>query len=159
MSSPAKPATTPQSGRTQRSFNAIMRALLRSPLHGLASTKLLIITVTGRKTGHRYENPVGYVEHEGHILIGTAARWPRNLRPGEPAHLELRRRTLTADWEIITDEDRMADLYRIILTHNPTHGRFAGISLEPDGTVNRDELRAAREKGTAVVRLRVHPAP
>lgn len=144
--------------RVQRAGDAFVRALLRSPLHRLLSGKLLIITVVGRKTGHVYENPVGYAEYEGAILVGTAARWHRNLRVGEPVRLTLRGRAVDAEWEVIEDEETVAGYYRIILEHNPTHGKFAKVSLEPDGGVNRKQLRAAIERGTVVVRLRPRAA-
>ncbi|MCU1643099.1 MAG: hypothetical protein JWN03_3374 [Nocardia sp.] len=153
MSSPTtttKPAT---GSRVQRTGDAFMRRVLRSPMHRMVSGKLLIVTVIGRKSGHVYENPVGYAESDGYVLIGTAAKWYRNLRPGEPVRITLRRTVIEADWEVIREEEVAAECYRIILEVNPTHGRFAGISLTPDGSVNRDELRKALAAGTVVVRL------
>ncbi|WP_157187265.1 nitroreductase/quinone reductase family protein [Nocardia vinacea] len=147
-------APTVQS-RIQRTGDAIVRFILRSPLHPLLSKKLLIITVSGRKTGREYANPVGYAEHEGHILIGTAANWRHNLIPGTPVRIHLRGNTIQATHEVITDEPRATPLYREILTQNPAHGRFAKIHLNPDGTVNLPSLRTALTRGTAIVRL--HP--
>ncbi|WP_433759799.1 nitroreductase/quinone reductase family protein [Nocardia sp. CA-135398] len=144
---------TPQS-RIQRTGDAIVRLILRSPLHPLLSKRLLVITVSGRKTGREYANPVGYAEHEGHLLIGTAANWRHNLIPNTPVRILLRGTTLQATHEVITDEPRAATLYREILTQNPTHGRFAKIHLDPDGTVNLPTLRAALSRGTAIIRLR-----
>ncbi|MFB7723804.1 MULTISPECIES: nitroreductase/quinone reductase family protein [unclassified Nocardia] len=154
MSSPATSVQPAVGSRVQRTGDAFMRRLLRSPLHRMVSSKLLIVTVIGRKTGHVYENPVGYAQFEGQILIGTAARWHRNLRPGEPVRLTVRRQPVEADWEVIRDEETAAECYGIILEQNPTHGKFAKISLDPVGRVNRKELRAALDRGTVVVRLR-----
>ncbi|MFX0575113.1 nitroreductase/quinone reductase family protein [Nocardia nepalensis] len=140
--------------RTQRIGDAIVRAILRSPLHPLLSKRLLIITVSGRKTGREYANPVAYAEHQGHLLIGTAANWRRNLIPDTPVRIHLRGTDIQADHEIITDELRATTLYREILTRNPAHGRFAKIHLNPDGTVNLPALRQALTNGTAIVRLR-----
>ncbi|WP_433201766.1 nitroreductase/quinone reductase family protein [Nocardia sp. CA-107356] len=140
--------------RTQRIGDAIVRTILRSRLHSLLSKRLVIVTVSGRKTGREYANPVGYAEHEGHLLIGTAATWRHNLIPGFPVRIRLRGTDIQADHEVITDEPRAATLYREILTQNPTHGRFAKIHLNPDGTVNLPALRTALSHGTAIVRLR-----
>ncbi|AHH18223.1 hypothetical protein NONO_c34360 [Nocardia nova SH22a] len=144
--------------RVQRTVDAAMRTLLRSPLHRLLSGKLLIVTVIGRKTGRVYANPVGYAEADGALLIGTAAAWRRNLRPGEPVRITWRGRDRLADWEVISAEREITEPYRIILTQNPTHGRFAGIGLDADGNPDRDQLRAALGRGTVVVRLRPRPA-
>ncbi|MRH88537.1 DUF385 domain-containing protein [Nocardia sp. SYP-A9097] len=157
MSSPTS-VQPGRASRVQRAADAFMRRLLRSPMHRMVSDKLLIVTVIGRKTGHVYENPVGYAEYDGEILIGTAAHWHRNLRAGEPVRLTLRRQIVEADWVVSKDEETVAECYRIILEHNPTHGKFAKISLDPVGRVNRKELRASMDRGTVVVRLRPRTA-
>jgi hypothetical protein len=40
--------------------NDFMSWFLRSPLHGLLSNGMMLLTVTGRKTGKKYTTPVGY---------------------------------------------------------------------------------------------------
>ena len=137
----------------QRVGNAVVLALLRSPLHRLLSGRLLAITVVGR-TGRRYTIPVGYAEHDAALLIGTAGTWYRNLRPGAPVDVRLRGRRRRYDPEVIRDESRAADLYRVILGRNPVHGRFAHIRIAPDGGPDPDDLRRALADGVAVVRLR-----
>jgi deazaflavin-dependent oxidoreductase (nitroreductase family) len=138
----------------ERGFNGVVRALLRSPLHGVASGRLLLITVVGRRTGTVYTNPVGYVvDTDGAILIGSAARWWRNLRPGQPVRVRVGGRDHLASAEVIRDEASVMPLYRTILRRNPVHGRFAGIRSGADGTPEPDDLRRALARGTAVVRL------
>jgi deazaflavin-dependent oxidoreductase (nitroreductase family) len=140
--------------RVQGAANAMVRWLLRSPAHRIVSDRLLTLTVIGRKTGTEYTFPVAYAEDDGALLIGSAATWRRNLRPGVPVKVRLRGRDRLTDAEVITDEERAAELYRIILAHNPVHGRFAGIGIEPGGGPNRADLRRALANGVAVVRLR-----
>ncbi len=158
MAAAPVPSAPPQRSRTresrrQRLGNSIVRALLRSPLHGALSRRLLIVTVTGRRTGKIYRLPVAYVEHDGTLLIGAGGAWRRNLRPGEPVTVRLRGRDRLADAEVITDEERAAELYRHILRGNPVHGRFAGIGIGADGAPDRADLRRALARGVAVVRL------
>lgn len=141
-------------GRRQRFLNAVVAAALRSPLHGITSNRLLLITVTGRKSGRSYTVPVGYVEDAGVLLIGTAAGWRKNLRPGVPVTIRLRGRDCLAQADVVTDEEGAARLYRSILHRNPIHGRFAGIGIAPDGGPDRADLRRALAHGAAVVRLR-----
>jgi deazaflavin-dependent oxidoreductase (nitroreductase family) len=151
----SKRATRRRRGRSlgQRMLDGAMTGLLRSPLHGLVSPRLLLITVTGRVTGATYTYPVGYAEDRGVLLIGTATRWRRNLGDGARVRIRWKGRELAARAEVITDEANAAPLYRIILRENPVHGRFAGIGLDPDGGPNPDDLRRALRRGTAVVRL------
>ena len=147
------PATQPATGRGQRILNVIVRAILRSPLHPVVSNRLIVVTVTGRRTGTRYVLPVGYTEHDGTLLIGTAGGWRRNLRRGETIPVLYRGRRRVARAEVITDEATIVPLYRAILAHNPVHGRYAGIRTEPDGNPRLDDLRDALRRGIAVVRL------
>src|SRR5829696_3572442 len=92
--------------RTQFPFNVVnqtanrlTRPLLRSPAHGLLSKRLLLITVTGRRTGRRFTIPVAYEESGGVVLIQPSAPerkvWWRNLRGGAPVRLRLRGRDRT----------------------------------------------------------------
>jgi hypothetical protein len=138
-------------GRQAR--NAIVTRLLRSPLHRLASGRLIIITVTGRKSGTTYSIPVGYVQDSDALLVASASAWWRNLRPRVPiAILYLGKpRLMTA--EVITDEQHCAELYATILARNPINGRFTGIRTAPDGGPDKNDLRARLAAGFAVVRL------
>lgn len=67
-------------------------------------------------------------------------------------------RDTTADWEVIRDEEQIAEPYRVIIKGNPSHSRHSGITLGDDGNVNPDELRRASSEGAAVVRLRPRQA-
>ena len=77
-----------------RMVNPLVRGLLRSPAHGLLSRRLLLITVTGRRTGRRFTIPVGYRETDGGIEVAVGwpgrKRWWRNLRGGAPVVVRLR---------------------------------------------------------------------
>lgn len=66
--------------------NPFMKALLRSPLHGLVSHSYLIIGVTGRKSGRLYETPVQYQQVGETLWIITSAAyvWWRNLIGAAP---------------------------------------------------------------------------
>jgi deazaflavin-dependent oxidoreductase (nitroreductase family) len=75
-------------------LNGAIAWLLRSPLRGLADRGLLLVTVTGRRTGLRYTIPVGYLRAGEHVvvLVSKASRkqWWRNYRDPAPVELWLR---------------------------------------------------------------------
>ena len=75
-------------------INPAMRLLLRSPLHGLLSTNLMLIGFTGRKSGRRYVTPVRYVRAGEMIRCFTTkeTKWWRNLQGGAEVTLRLRGR-------------------------------------------------------------------
>jgi deazaflavin-dependent oxidoreductase (nitroreductase family) len=58
------------------------------------SRRLLLITVTGRRSGRTFTIPVSYVEEDGRLLIQPSAPerklWWRNLRGGAPVRVRLR---------------------------------------------------------------------
>ncbi|MFW5919293.1 MAG: nitroreductase/quinone reductase family protein [archaeon] len=70
-------------------INPAMAALLRSPLHGLVSDSLMLITFTGRKSGDEYTTPVGYWVKDGTVIVMTHSPWWRNLKGGQPVTLRL----------------------------------------------------------------------
>jgi deazaflavin-dependent oxidoreductase (nitroreductase family) len=149
-----RPRRRPPRSALQRTLDAVVRGVLRSPLHRIVSGRLLLITVTGRRTGARYTYPVAYAEDGGVLLVGTAAAWRRNLRDREPVTVRWRGRDHLARADVVTDEEEAAVLYRTILRKNPVHGRYAGIRTNADGAPNRRDLRRALARGVAVVRLR-----
>jgi len=77
-----------------RTGNRAVALLLRSPLHALLSRQLLLITVTGRRSGRRHTLPVGY--HCSGQQLTIPVMWPqrklwwRNLRDGAPVEVRLR---------------------------------------------------------------------
>jgi hypothetical protein len=82
-----------------RTINPLLRRVLRSPLHGLASGRLALITYTGRKSGREYTIPTFYRDRgdEVTIAVGWPDRkvWWRNLTgEGGPVRLVVRGREL-----------------------------------------------------------------
>ena len=72
---------------TQR-LNPLVAWLLRSPLHPLLAWGLMLVTVTGRRSGRVYTIPVGY-QRDGDalvVLVSKPARkqWWRNYRERRP---------------------------------------------------------------------------
>jgi hypothetical protein len=78
-----------------RVVNPLVGAVLRSPAHRLLSGRLMLLTVTGRRTGRALTFPVGYREDGDRLHVHVASpeqkRWWRNLRGGAPVAVELRR--------------------------------------------------------------------
>jgi hypothetical protein len=74
--------------------NRLVRGLLRTPLHPIASGRLALITVTGRRSGREYTFPVSYTRDGDRVKIdvGWPERklWWRNLRDGGEVRMLLR---------------------------------------------------------------------
>lgn len=134
-------------------YNFFVKLLLRSPLHGLASQGVMLITYTGRKTGQPYTIPVSYALDEAEALLTTSFKtrtWWRNLRGGVPVTLRLRGREVGALAEVIEAETAVADYIRIYLRRFPDIARHFFITMDADGTPNPDDLAAAAAKRVIV---------
>jgi hypothetical protein len=74
--------------RVMQRLNPLVAWLLRSPLHPLLAWGLMLVTVTGRRSGRVYTIPVGY-QRDGDalvVLVSKPARkqWWRNYRERRP---------------------------------------------------------------------------
>jgi hypothetical protein len=72
----------------------LVSMILRSPVHWLLSAGLMLITVTGRKSGRAYTIPVGYIDQEDAIVILVSEpqtkKWWRNYLAPAPIGLRIR---------------------------------------------------------------------
>jgi len=95
--------------------NPFVRVILHSPLHGLLSGSLLLVTYTGRRSGRMFTIPVLYVEDGADLLVyvGRSAEkvWWRNLREGAPVHVRLRGRELAGTATAAVGDAGLRELY------------------------------------------------
>jgi hypothetical protein len=129
--------------------NPLLRVLLRLPLlHRLVSGSLMLITVTGRRTGDTYTFPVGY-ERRGDAVYVTShgTNWWKNLRDGgQEVTLHLRGERLTGHAVVHEDPPTVADYVHGYLSRHgiKRHARRVGLNFR------RDDLPDARTLAFAV---------
>ena len=156
----AQPASHPRRRRALRLLfrliDSVVGSILRSPLHRLLSGRLALLTFYGRKSGRRYTTPVGYGRIDDTLLVDTESPWRRNLRGGG-ARVGVRLRDRAGTAEVITDQARMREAYRIILAATPGYARALGVSLGSDGRPRREDVARIRQKGHVVVRIELDP--
>jgi hypothetical protein len=150
-------APVPVAIRVLRRLNPAIGILLRSPLHGLLSRNLLMLTYVGRKTGRRRSLPLSYVTvGERAYLCTRSSRWWRNWQPGAAVELHLRGRRMNAVpcvVDVATPEALAA--LRVFLTANPKTGQMLYAVRAERGRPNEDDL--VREVRRSVV-IRLDPA-
>ncbi len=150
-------APLPLAIRVLRRLNPAIGWILRSPLHGLLSGNLLLLTYVGAKTGRRRTLPLSYVAVADRLYLCTrSSLWWRSLRNGNPVALRLRGRQLTATPVVVDLQTTEAlDALRAFLTVNPKTGEMlyrvrAGADRRPsEDDLRREVLRSV------VVRLDV----
>lgn len=91
--------------RLSMRLNPVATAILRSPLHWLLSPGLMLITVTGRRSGRRYTIPVGYHQAADAVIVmvgeAPSKTWWRNYRTPGPVELRLRGKLLRGRAEVL----------------------------------------------------------
>jgi deazaflavin-dependent oxidoreductase (nitroreductase family) len=111
--------------------NHAMKRVLRSPVHGMVSKTILLITFTGRKSGKAYTTPVSYSQSGDLVYIFTHAAWWKNLRSGTPVTLRLQGREFQGLAEPVA-EDKHAIAAGLIehLRKVPSDARFYGVTFD-----------------------------
>jgi F420H(2)-dependent quinone reductase len=136
--------------------NPVVRMLLGSPLHGVLDDSFLVLHLTGRKTGRRYDIPVGYVDMEGKLAVVTVAGWRVNLRGGADVEVTLRGRRRPMRALLEEDPASVAVSYQAMIDRiGWTKAQHQlGISLPGGRAPTLLELNdAAREYGWSVITL------
>jgi hypothetical protein len=135
-----------------RALNPLMRAVLRSPLHGVLSGMLLLLSYTGRTSGTVYTIPIGYfVWDTNELMAFTTARWWANVRDGSPVTLLVKRQLLQALATAIHERDAVrATLEEFIKRQGLATARKLPLGLPPDRAPTPADLRAIPPNATFV---------
>ena len=122
----------------------VMRALLRSPLHGLVSKQLMLLAFSGCKSGKRYEVVVGRHELGDTLVVPSASRWRFNLRGGAPVEVMLGGIRRVGRAELVEEPDEVALVYEALLERVGLKGaQRVGLRVNVDRKPTREELKAA----------------
>ena len=131
-----------------RWLNAAREAMLRTTgIERLLGRTLALITVTGKKSGRAYTTPVTYYRDGDTVIVLTRKNrtWWRNVANGaNGADVELRLAGQTFRGRArasVGDEGELPELVAF-LEHRRADARAYGLTLSPDGRVDRDQARA-----------------
>ena len=141
--------------RLMTRLNPLIAWMLRSPLHALLDRGLLMLRVTGRRTGRQYWIPVGY-QHDGRtitVLVSKAPRkqWWRNyLHPG-PADVLLRGRMLHGRAHVVPAESStFQEAIERTLRRVPGLGRQFGIRFDRRTGLTSEQRRTVAANAVVV---------
>jgi deazaflavin-dependent oxidoreductase (nitroreductase family) len=133
--------------------NQAMKLVLRSPVHGMVSKTILLITFTGRKSGKAYTTPVSYSQHDSQAYIFTHAVWWKNLHSGTPVTLRLRGREFQGLAEpVAEDKQAIAAGLTAHLRKVPSDATFCGVTFDDHKAPRGEEVENAVQ---TVVMIRV----
>jgi len=132
-------------------LNKTMKFILRSPLHGMISKYLTLITFTGCKSGKTYTTPVSYSQQDDQVTIFTHANWWKNLRGGASVSLRIRGRELQGVAESIAeDKQAVAAALTAHLQNSPFDARFYDVTIDNDGNPLPEDVEQAVQTVTMI---------
>ncbi len=120
--------------RWQKLYNPIVVSLLRSPLHGLMSRSVMLLTYRGRRSAREFNTPVSYVRDDGGLLVVSSRdhSWWKNLRGGARVRVRLRGHELEGTGRALEGEAGEEGLLRV-LRAVPAYRKHWGVELDGDG--------------------------
>ena len=136
--------------------NDFMVWVLRSPFHGMLSKGMMLITITGRKTGKTYTTPVGYYMEDGTMWVITSRErtWWKNLQGGAKVDLLLKRKPVTGIADVDLDEKSVEVRMVEYLRHVPQAAKPMKIRME-DGKPNQEDI-STTAKDRLFVKIKVN---
>jgi len=128
--------------------NDFMAWVLRSPFHGVLSNGMMLITISGRKTGKKYTTPVGYYEEDGYLWVITSRdrTWWKNLRSGTDVSLLLKRKPVTAHAELELDAKAVEERMYEYLRHVPQAAKPMKVRMDGDKPNPQDIADTAKDR-------------
>ncbi|HEU4348055.1 MAG TPA: hypothetical protein VFR35_09725 [Actinoplanes sp.] len=124
-----------------RVINPLLRRLLPSALGARMPQGLL--RVAGRRTGRRYEIPVGVWPVKEGLVVFTDAPWLQNFRGGADAELVHRGQAQPVHGEVVEDASRIGPWLRGVLASGKA--RQVGLSVTQGHTISDEEAAAVRK--------------
>jgi deazaflavin-dependent oxidoreductase (nitroreductase family) len=135
--------------------NHAMKFILGSPVHGMVSKTVLLITFTGRKSGKTYTTPVSYSQQDDQVTIFTHADWWKNLRSGAPVMLRLRGRELQGQPVPVTgDKQAITAGLSAHLRQVPSDAKYYGVTFDDRGNPRTEDVVKAVET-VVMIRIRL----
>jgi deazaflavin-dependent oxidoreductase (nitroreductase family) len=154
-----RPALMAIGRRLHRLGNPMTAALLKSPLHGMLSGSVALLTATGRKTGTAYVFPVQYARSGAIVVIVPGdyrhKRWWRNLRSPRPVQIRIAGRDHSGTGQALAGAERpeeVADGLALYLAHFRHSAEGRDLWPDKDGKFDRARLLAVAA-GEVIVRI------
>jgi len=135
------------------SVNRAMKFVLTSPVHGMVSKTILLISFKGSRSGKSFTTPVSYSQDGDQVVIFTHADWWKNLRGGAPVTLRIQGQDFQGLAEpVAEDKQAIAEALAKHLRKVQSDARYYGVTFDEAGNPRAEEV----EKGArSAVMIRV----
>ena len=129
-------------------FNPMTIWLLKSPFHSFISRGVMLVTVSGRKSGKSISTPTNYLR-DGNTLWVISWRdrkWWRNLRGGAQVRVLLAGKSVEGYGQVVEEEKQVAQSLFEYYRKAPQVAKYVQIGLDSAGLpVSADCERAAQK--------------
>jgi hypothetical protein len=142
-----------------RTVNVPMRRVLGLPFATPLSDRLMLLFLTGGRSGRSYRQPVSYLRQGATLLTPGGGNWKLNLVEGRAERLRLRGRDVLARPGLVGDLDEVERLLSVMYEANPRAASFVGVRSGPDGRLEPAGLERALRYGFRVVRWHLDEPP
>ena len=119
-----------------RRLNPVIVCLLQSPLHGLASKRLLVLSYRGQRSGKTFTIPLAYVMQGGHAYCFTRdTAWWKSAVSAPSVNIWLRGVQQTVVGERAASADAAARAaFSVFLRENPGTAKLLyNVQITPSG--------------------------
>jgi F420H(2)-dependent quinone reductase len=140
-----------------RIVNVPMRLILSLRTATPPGKRLMLVYLTGRKSGRHYRQPISYIRDGETLLTPGGGKWKLNLVDGEPTHIRLRGEDILLRAELVRDADEVERLLGVMSAKNPMVSRFVPLPKR-EGHYDRERLELAIRHGFCIVRWTPHDA-
>ncbi len=126
-------------------LNPVMRGLLRSPFHGLASGNIGILHFTGRSSGRELNTPLSYMREGDTVrfLSNHNTVWWKNLRGGASVSVDAAGERLSGTATVLEgDSEALRAGVRSFINAVPRDARVYGMKLDNNKQLREDSLIA-----------------
>jgi hypothetical protein len=150
----APSANKPPSTFVFKLANGIVSGLLRSPLHGMLSNTLVLLSFKGMKSGKTYTLPVGYTLDGSLVKIVSSGGWWKNLRKEVPVILWLKGQKRSGIAEAFYGDENVVEAITALAPTSEQLRKLYRISLDANDQPNPEDVRRAAAH-TAQIRIRL----
>ncbi|CAN5836378.1 hypothetical protein BH23ACT5_BH23ACT5_14500 [soil metagenome] len=127
-----------------RIINPVLRSVLRSPFHRPFSRYLILLAVTGRRTGRRHLIPVGRHDDGEGFVVSVSGAWRYNLLDDAPVSVIVDGRERAGSTELETDPDRVSAAFRDLYERYGTKGAsLIGLKVKGTRSPTADDIKPA----------------
>ena len=136
-------------------LNPVMRILLKSRFHRLASRDITILSYRGRKTNRWYETPLSYVYREQNILLLSSynTRWWQNFTDEPyPVELLVKRKTIRGMATLYSGQSEfLSSNVAFFLKQLPRDASIYSVKLDPAGDPTENTMKDIGDRVILVV--------